>query len=107
MKKRILKQIERKKITAQEGFVRLYGVKAKPIRFANLRLKIKDNPHVSRLVNGLFFFPIPVRLVIRIMMRYIKENDIPQDLIEALLKDGGGTTIYVDAEDAKIAIELF
>ncbi len=106
MRKRILRKIEKKKITAKEGFDLLYGEKAKPVRFANLHLKIKDQPGVSRLVNFLFFFPIPVRFMIKIAMRYIKEQDIPQELIDAFLQNGGGTTIFVDADDVKVAIEL-
>jgi len=106
MRKRILKQIEKKKITAKEGFDLLYGTKPKPVRFANLRLKIKDQPHVSRFVNLLFFFPIPIRFAIKIAMRYAKEKDIPQELIDAFLEYGGGTTILVDTDDAKVAIEL-
>lgn len=106
MRKRILKQIEKKKITAKEGFDLLYKEKAKPVRFANLHLNIKDQPGVSRLVNILFFFPIPIRFAIKIGMRYIKEKDIPKELIDAFLQYGGGTTIFVDSEDVKIAIEL-
>ena len=54
----------------------------------------------------MFFFPIPVRLVIKIAMRYVKEEDIPQEIIDAFLQNGGGTTLFVDTDEVKIDLEL-
>ncbi|HPL54942.1 MAG TPA: hypothetical protein PLH44_00260 [Bacilli bacterium] len=106
MRKRILRKIEKKKITAKEGFDLLYKEKRKPVRFADLRLRIKDQPGLSCLLKVLFFFPIPVRLVIKIAMRYVKEEDIPQEIIDAFLQNGGGTTLFVDTDEVKIDLEL-
>ena len=105
-KRKILEKIAKKEITAKEGYNLLYGEKAKPVRFANLKMKIKDEPGVSRLVNALFFFPLPVRWVSRMALRYGKIEDVPQELLELVFKYGGGTHIIVDTDDVKVAIEL-
>lgn len=123
-KKKILEKLNKGKITKKKAYDLLYGseiekIKATPARFVKMKIDIIDHQSVSKFINTIFYFPIPIGLALKIGERslvkgiknnYGKKNSgneiLSKELISAIRSYGGGTKIYVEAEEVNIKIKI-
>jgi hypothetical protein len=106
MNKRVLMKVAKGKLTPNEAYSLLYNEKPNKGNYLKLRLLIKENMIVSRFVNALFFFPLPLWLIKGIMIRELKKNDLPVEMYDLIRKYSGGTSIIVKNEEVKIKIVI-
>ncbi|MGD9886845.1 MAG: hypothetical protein AB7T03_02635 [Bacilli bacterium] len=109
VKKRILKKVFKKEITTVDAYNLLYSKKTTKAHFIKLHIKIQDHPWVSSFVNLLFFFPFPISLLERILLKVLNEKGAKVDYqtFKYLLNYCNGTEINVIADEAIIKIEIF
>lgn len=112
----VLQKLENNEITPELAYKKIYNKKRpKPGRratFIKLRINVTDEGKgLNTFLRILFAIPIPMifaRLGLRFANRFAKFEDQGLDVneISRLLKYSKGTTVQVDAEDAKIDIKI-
>lgn len=107
MSKKILKKVANGKLSPNEAYLLLYGPKPRAGRFVSLRIKIKDHKWVSRFVNALFFFPIPIALGKPFIIKALKKEELdPKKMYEIIRKYSGGLKLIVKSAEAKVKISI-
>lgn len=106
MSKRILKLIQKKKITPQEALRLMYESKPKKGKYIKLRMFIKDHKFISSFINTLFFFPIPIWFGKAFIIKGLKKAELSPKMYNLTKEYSGGTSVIVKSEEAKIKLKI-
>lgn len=107
MKKNVLKKVAKGKLTPHEAFEILYCPKPRKARFVRIKMNIEDAKGVSRLINILFFIPIPIIFGKLFIIRALKKHNIPTSIYKDFVSTSGGTKINVISTDTEIKVNVF
>lgn len=106
MKKRVLKQLQKGKITPYEAYNKIYGIKPRRARFAKLRIDVQDSPGVSRFLRFLFLLPLPLFFASFAVKKMNEKQDGLDISMRELKRHARGTKIVVESDDANVYIRL-
>lgn len=106
MNLRPLKKLHRHAITKEKAYSMLKAERGslKKARFIKLRMDIAESKGASRVINTLFFAPVPLALI-KPFLRFIKDDDAR--MLVQLISYAKGVRIDVKSKDAHIHIQLY
>jgi|SRR5690554_5083737 len=104
--RKILKKVKKGRLSPEEAYELIYGIKSRKANYAYMRIKIKDHKFVSGFVNLLFFFPLPLGLIKPIVYKVLNENGIDPSFYKIIRECGGGSQIKVKSSEAIVNIRL-
>lgn len=105
--KKILKKVAKGKISPIEAYNLLYSVKPTKARYIVLKMKIKNaNQFLNGLLGVLFFFPIPISLGRRFIMKKLKEENVDPEIYNIVRDAGGGFEAVISNDEALINVRF-
>lgn len=106
MSKKILKKVASKKISVGDAYKLLYKSAHSKGKYLKMIIRLREHPKVSKLINSLFFFPIPLSLCKPFIIRALKNEDLPSELYYIMKEYSGGSNLVIIAKDVKIKIMI-
>jgi len=106
MSKKILRMVANSKMTPKEASKVLSNLPLNKGKYLKLRINIKGRKFISKFVNALFFFPIPLWIAKPFLIGVFKEHNIPVDLYYTIKNYSGGMQVLIKNAEVKFRAKI-
>jgi len=98
-----LHQLAQRQVSLPKAYMQL-SEKRRPARFVKIRLH-QDDRVAQRIINSIFFFPLPIRPVFFFVKRSLPKPD--QLFFKDMLVYAKDIKIDIESEDTRISIRVY